>query len=120
MRRVTRGPVVIMTFDPVPPKHWWLMDYVPELLEVDARRMPEIIDLLADLGGGADVIPVLVPVDRHDGFGQASFARPERLLEPEVRRATSAESSVPDDVVGRFVNDISQGLSQWRARCPLR
>jgi hypothetical protein len=26
MRRVTRGPVVIMTFDPVPPKNWWLMD----------------------------------------------------------------------------------------------
>lgn len=36
MRRVTRGPVVIMTFDLVPPKHWWLMDYVPEVLEVDA------------------------------------------------------------------------------------
>jgi hypothetical protein len=92
---------------------------VPEVLEVVARRIPEIIDLPADLGGGADVIPVLVPVDRHDGFGQASFARPERLLEPEVRRAMSAWSSVPDDVVGRFVNDLSQDLSQWRARCPL-
>ena len=32
MRRVTTGPVVILTFDPVPPQHWWIMDYVPCLL----------------------------------------------------------------------------------------
>ena len=82
MRRVTRGPVVIMTFDPVPPEHWWLMDYVPELLDVESQRMPALADLVEELGGQVDIIPILVPADCVDGFGQAFFARPERLLDP--------------------------------------
>jgi len=120
MRRVTRGPVVVMTFDPVPPVHWWLMDYVPEVLEVDGRRMPAIADLAAELGrgGSAEVVSVPVPADCLDGFGQAFFARPERLLEPEVRKAMSAWSFVPDDVVERFVRELSRDLAsgEWDRR----
>lgn len=118
MRRVTRGPVVIMTFDPVPPVHWWLLDYAPEVLDVDARRMPAIADLAAELGGDAGIVPVLVPADCVDGFGQAFFARPQRLLEPEVRRAMSAWSFVPDDVVLRFTTHLSRDLASgaWDAR----
>jgi SAM-dependent methyltransferase len=118
MRRVTRGPVVIMTFDPVPPQWWWLLDYAPEVLEVDARRMPAIADLVTELGGNAEVIPVPVPADCIDGFGQAFFARPERLLEREVRKAMSAWSFVPDDVVDRFVHELSRDLAsgEWDRR----
>lgn len=95
MRRVTRGPFVIMTFGPVPPAQWWVQDYGPEVLEVDARRMPAISDLIAELGGAAEVIPVPVPADCLDGFGQAFFARPERLLVPEVRRPYQGGASCP-------------------------
>jgi len=111
MRRVTRGPVVILTFDPVPPEHWWLIDYVPELFEVEGRRMPPLDTISAALGGNAEVRTVLVPVDSTDGFGQAFFGRPERLLEPEVRRAMSAWSFVDDAVVERFVHDLSADLA---------
>jgi SAM-dependent methyltransferase len=118
MRRVTRGPIVIMTFDPVPPQQWWLMDYAPEVLELDGRRMPAITDLVTELGGRAEIIPVLVPADCVDGFGQAFFARPERLLEPEVRRAMSAWSFVPDEVVTRFTTRLADDLfsGAWDAR----
>jgi SAM-dependent methyltransferase len=111
MRRVTRGPVVILTFDPVPPLNWWLIDYVPELFEVEGRRMPPLDTIAAAIGGKTEVRTVLVPVDSTDGFGQAFFGRPERLLEPEVRRAMSAWSFVGDDVVERFVTSLTADLA---------
>jgi len=111
MRRVTRGPVVILTFDPVPPLNWWLIDYVPELFEVEGRRMPPLDTIAAALGGHTEVRTVPVPVDSTDGFGQAFFGRPERLLEPEVRRAMSAWSFVDEVVVERFVAALTADLA---------
>lgn len=111
MRRVTRGPVVIMTFDPVPPQHWWLLDYVPELFEIEGRRMPALARIAASLGGRVEIRPILVPVDTTDGFGQAFFGRPERLLEPEVRRAMSAWTFVEADVVDRFESQLRADLA---------
>jgi SAM-dependent methyltransferase len=117
MRRVTRGPIVIMTFDPQPPQHWWLMDYAPEVFEIESRRMPPISSLVAELGGIAEIIPIPVPADCVDGFAQAFFARPEKLLDPEVRRATSAWSFVPDSVVDRFEAALGSDLASgdWDA-----
>lgn len=111
MRRVTRGPVAILTFDPVPPVHWWLIDYVPELFEVEAGRMPALDRIAAALGGSVDVRTVLVPADCTDRFGQALFARPEQLLDADVRRAMSAWSFVPDEVVQRFLDALSVDLA---------
>ena len=118
MRRVTRGPVVILTFDPVPPEPWWLIDYVPELFEVEAKRMPPLEQISDALGGGAEIRTVMIPNDSSDGFGQAFFGRPERLLEPEVRRAMSAWSFVDDAVVERFVTALGADLAsgQWDAK----
>jgi SAM-dependent methyltransferase len=118
MRRVSRGPVVIMSFDPMPPVRWWLMDYAPEVVAVESRRMPAIVDLVAELGGRADVIPVPIPADCTDGFAQAFFARPERLLDPAVRRATSAWSFVPEEVSTRFEATLRADLDSgaWDSR----
>ncbi len=110
MRRVTTGPVVILTFDPVVAEHWWIQDYVPELLEIEAKRMPQIPDIVEALGGDAEVRKVMVPADSIDGFGQAFFARPERMLEPEVRRAMSAWSFVPAEAVERFERNLRADL----------
>jgi SAM-dependent methyltransferase len=110
MRRVTRGPVVVLTFDPVPPKYWWISDYVPELSEVDGRRMPAIERIERALGGLTEVQTVPVPVDCTDGFLPAFYGRPERLLEPEVRRAMSAWSFLPPETVTRFERDLAADL----------
>lgn len=111
MRRVTRGPVAILTFAPWPPEPWWLLDYVPELFEVEAGRMPAIDRVAAALGGTASVSTVLIPADCTDMFGQALFARPETLLDPAVRRAMSAWSFVDDEVVTRFVTTLRADLA---------
>ena len=110
MRRVTRDAVVILTFDPVAPEHWWIMDYVPQLLEIEARRMPAIDRVAAAIGADSEVRTLLIPYDCTDGFVQAFYARPERLLDPEVRLATSAWSFVDDAAVTRFIETLSADL----------
>jgi SAM-dependent methyltransferase len=114
MRRVTTGAVVILTFDPNPPEHWWIMDYVPELLEVERRRMPAIDRLAAAVGDVAEVRTVLIPNDCIDGFGQAFFGRPERMLDPEVRRAMSAWSFVDDQIVADFEATLAADLASGK------
>jgi hypothetical protein len=114
MRRVTTGPIAILTFDPFPPNHWWLNDYSPEVLEVESRRMPDLDRIgaaLSDDGSFDTEIQVVpIPVDSTDGFGQAFYGRPERMLEPAVRRAMSAWSFVDDEAVARFETDLSRDL----------
>jgi len=118
MRRVTTGPVVILTFDPTPTTTWWLWDYIPEVFAVEARRMPPIDAVAAALGTNSEVQTVLVPVDSTDGFMQAFFGRPERLLDAEVRRATSAWSFVDPGVVEAFERRLAADLEsgEWDRR----
>lgn len=114
MRRVARGPVVVLTFDPVVPEPWWQPEYVPELFEVEARRMPSMERIAGALGGRVEVETVPVPADCIDGFGQAFFARPEATLDPEVRRAMSAWSFVAPEVVDRYVRELGADLESGR------
>lgn len=117
MRRVSRGPVVILTFSPQVPEPWWLPAYVPELFEVEARRMPQLDRIAAALGGQVDIDVVPIPADCIDGFVQAFFARPEKTLDPRVRRATSAWSFLPADVVTGYVERMTADLASgaWDA-----
>src|SRR5262249_10761160 len=48
MRRVTRGPIVLLTFDPS--HRPWLTDYLPELAALDEAQMPAISDYERWLG----------------------------------------------------------------------
>lgn len=118
LRRVARGPVVILTFDPVVPEPWWQPEYVPELFEIEARRMPALDRVAAALGGSVEVQTVPIPADCVDGFGQAYFARPELTLDPPVRQAMSAWSFVPPHVTQRYVRELGADLESgaWDAR----
>ncbi|HEY2645073.1 MAG TPA: methyltransferase domain-containing protein [Galbitalea sp.] len=110
MRRVTRGPVVILTCDPARLETFWLNDYAPEVLSTEARRYPAI-DRIADaLGGDVEVRVVEVPLDCSDGFNQAYYGRPEALLDPAARASNSAWSFVPQAVVDRFTRQLSRDL----------
>src|SRR5437764_2237833 len=63
MRRVARGPVVILTFDPEVSARMWLMaDYLPEVAELDRRTLPGPETLARWLGGDVDVR--VVPISR--------------------------------------------------------
>jgi hypothetical protein len=68
---------------------WLFREYVPEAAERDRREFPRIPRLLATLKGQARVLTVPVPADCTDGFALALWNRPEMILDPAVRAATS-------------------------------
>jgi len=105
MRRVTRGPIVILTFDPSF-RGAWLTDYIPELIDLDATQMPSLADYSKWLGPVA-ISPVLIPHDCSDGFQYAYWRRPEAYgtpeqLGPACERPGSASSSSPSLAVFQF------------------
>ncbi|MFG2292327.1 class I SAM-dependent methyltransferase [Streptomyces sp. NPDC048603] len=110
MRRVTRGPVVILTCDPALVRDFWLYRYAPEVLDTEARRYPTVEELAASLGGTGSVQTVPIPLHCTDGFNEAYFGRPEMLLDPAARQACSAWSFVDDHARERFDKSLRHDL----------
>lgn len=118
VRRVTRGPAVFLTCDPARLAGYWLNDYAPEVIEVEASRYPPISALASGLGGGTQVFPVPIPLDCTDGFNDAYYGRPDMLLNPAARLACSAWSFVEPSAVARFERRLARDLESgaWDAR----
>jgi len=114
MRRVTRGPVVVLTFDPFYPGPW-LTDYIPELVELDQVIMPKMTDYEAWLGP-VDISPVPVPHDCTDGFLYAYWRRPRAYLDPTIRAAMSSfwTLNTVSEGLERLERDLESGA--WTAR----
>ncbi|MFJ3876756.1 class I SAM-dependent methyltransferase [Streptomyces sp. NPDC090077] len=110
IRRVTRGPVVILTCDPTRVRDFWLHRYAPEVLDTEARRYPSVQDLASGLGGDGAVQTVPIPLHCTDGFNEAYYGRPEMLLDPGARQACSAWSFVDDRVRERFDTSLRDDL----------
>jgi len=118
LRRVTRGPIVVLTFDGDALDRYWMADYAPEMLAVERGRFPAIATLVEGLGGTCEVHTLPIPNDCVDGFSEAFFARPEAFLDPAVRRAQSAWSFLSDDVQARIVARLGADLAtgEWDRR----
>ncbi|GAA0585456.1 class I SAM-dependent methyltransferase [Streptomyces crystallinus] len=118
MRRVARGPVVVLTCDPALVRDFWLYAYAPEVLDAEARRYPAIADIADALGGRVSVRPVPIPLECRDGFNEAYYGRPEMLLDPGARQACSAWSFVDEAVRERFARELRRDLDSgaWDAR----
>ncbi|CAB3773956.1 ubiquinone biosynthesis protein [Burkholderia sp. MSh2] len=118
MRRVSRGPVLILTCDPAQLSASWLAEYAPEMIAVEARRYPAIQSIVDGLGGRVDVESVKIPLNCVDGFAEGYYGRPERLLEAGARRANSAWSFVEPGVEARFAERLSRDLENgtWDAK----
>jgi hypothetical protein len=108
---VARGPVLILTCDPALVRDFWLYDYAPLVLDTEARRYPAIADIAEALGGQVTVEPVPIPVDCTDGFNEAYYGRPERLLEPGARLACSAWSFVEPAVQEQYIDHLRRDLA---------
>ena len=118
LRRVTRGPVVVMTCDPSAVTSFWLNDYAPEVLATEAERYPALDRVAAGLGGAVEVVPMPVPLGCTDGFNEAYYGRPERLLDAPARLACSSWSFVEADAAARFETRLRQDLADgtWDRR----
>lgn len=118
MKRVSRGPVVVTVSDPIKLLEFWLVDYFPEPLLVEQSRFPPISRLVELLGPETLVEPIPIPLDCTDGFTEAYYGRPERLLEPGVQQAMSSWTLVDADLVRRFEQRLSADLTSgaWDER----
>ena len=118
MRRVTRGPVVILSCDPRLVRRFWLDEYAPDVLAAEARRYPTLQSIAAALGGSTAVWEVPIPLDCVDGFNEAYYGRPERLLDAGARLACSAWSFIAPDIQARYVDHLRSDLEEgrWDAR----
>lgn len=114
MRRVTRGRVVVLTFDPSH-RGSWLADYFPELVALDDVHMPGMPDYEAWLGP-IDISAVPIPHDCTDGFLYAYWRRPAAYLDPRIRAAMSSFWALGDISAGlrKLARDLETGA--WERR----
>lgn len=113
LRRVARGPVVVVTFDPDTLGDLWLVDYLPEILPDDCARFPPI-DAVVERLAPARVEPVPIPADCWDGFLEAFYARPEAFLDPAVRRAQSIWPRLAPGIEERALAALADDLATGR------
>lgn len=104
MRRVTRGKIVFLTYDPAF-RGFWLADYFPALITLDEGQMPPLTDYEAWLGP-VEVTPVPIPHDCKDGFLAGYWKRPAAYLDERVRAAMSSFWAI---------DDVSEGLAKLEA-----
>lgn len=119
LRRVTRGPVVIHTFDAAF-QDFWLTDYIPELISLDEGQMPRLADF-EDWLGPVNVEPVPIPHDCTDGFLCAYWRRPAAYLDAKIRAAISsfwAVDHVPEAKVSSALKNLEDDLNSgaWAER----
>jgi len=114
MRRVTRGPVVLLTFDPSC-RGSWLTDYIPELVTLDERQMPRMTDYEKWLGP-VEISAVPIPHDCTDGFLYAYWRRPAAYLDPRIRTGMSSFWMIDnvEEALGRLASDLDSGA--WAER----
>lgn len=114
LRRVSRGRVVVLTFDGEALDRFWLARYAPELIDAERRRYPGIDQICDVLGGAVQVTAVPIPIDCTDGFTEAYYARPELFLRPDVRAAQSAWGFVTRAAEQRAVEELRRDLESGR------
>jgi SAM-dependent methyltransferase len=114
MRRVTPGPVVLLTFDAAA-RGAWLNDYFPELTALDEVQMPKMTDYSTELGP-VQITPIPVPHDCTDGFLYAYWRRPAAYLDERIRRGSSSFWKIGnvDHGLRRLAHDLESGV--WERR----
>jgi SAM-dependent methyltransferase len=119
LRRVARGPVAVLTYDPRVSGRMWLMaDYLPEVAALDDRIFPAPERVAGWLGGDPAVEVVAVHRDTPDWMLGSFWAHPERVLDPAARAGTSGFQRMDPAVVERVVTAVERDLADgtWDAR----
>ncbi len=118
MRRVTKGPIVLMSCEPGEVENFWLADYVPGVLSAEARRYPSRQKISEAIGSAVAMHPVPIPFDCIDGFNEAYYGRPEMFLNTDARQSCSAWGFISVEetkrAIGRLEADLASGA--WDER----
>ena len=109
MRRVTKGPLIILTFAPAF-RDLWLLNYLSDLSTLDQGQMPPI-SAYTDWLGDVEISNMPIPHDRTGGFLAAHWRRPEAYLDPRNRAAMSSFHAIGDisPELSQLATDLSDG-----------
>ncbi len=117
LRRVARGPVVILTFDL---RHLpeWQRDLLREAIAIESPRFGTPEEIAAVLGGRTRIETIPTPADCTDGFFEAFWNRPEALLDPGIRKTQSVWRLLDDGVEEQIVERVRTSLDsgEWDRR----
>jgi SAM-dependent methyltransferase len=119
LRRVARGPVVLLTIDPrVSERMWLFAEYLPEVAHLDHSTFPTPERLAQWLGGQVRTQVVELARDTPDGMLASFWAHPERVLDADARAATSGFARMQPSIVDRCVAAVERDLASgaWDAR----
>jgi ubiquinone/menaquinone biosynthesis C-methylase UbiE len=116
LRRVSRGPVVVFTFE-LESLPAWQQEFLREGLMKERPRFPAIEDIASALGGRTRVERIPTPGDCADGFFEAFWRRPEALLDPGIRSSQSMWRLLDPGVEERIVERLASALKSraWDA-----
>ena len=115
LRRVSRGPVAVLTFAIGTPWVAWFGEYLPEGAVLERGVFPDPEHVAELVGGVVETVPV--PLDCTDGFIPSFYGRPEAFLDPAVRSAQSVWPRLPPGAEERFVERLAADLASgaWDA-----
>lgn len=110
--------VVVLARDPDRLRAGWLAAYASEVVTAEVRTLPTVDALASLVGPSAEVVRLPVPFTCVDGFSEGYYARPERLLDADVRAADPAWRLVDDLTARRSVAALRNALAsgEWDAR----
>ena len=96
-------------------QHFWLLDYLPQIQEIDGRLFPSIAQL-EKIVGPVRVITIPIRHDCPDGFLCAYWRRPHAYLDKNARSAISTFARITDTHAGlnRLKEDLESGYWQKR------
>ena len=114
LRRVVRERIVLVTMDVAKLAELWMIsDYLPGMIAGHTSSFPSIEHLREALPN-VTVAPLPVPRDCTDRFLAALWAQPEALLDPDLRRATSAWHQVSPEGASSALEALRADLESGR------
>lgn len=114
-RVLTKGQIIIFTYDPTMISSFWLTKYFPGLIkDVESTFIP-ISQLTAEIhavtGNNANVIPFRLPHNLSDSFAAVGWARPELYLDSDIRNGISSFTKIDQDEINRGVFRLRSDLN---------
>lgn len=119
MKRVSKGNVVLFTFDPGAVETPWLARYFPEVWEGAFDFFPPLANVKRQIesAGGRKVISHIfeLPYNLSDYFAAAGWRKPEIYLDPIIRSCMSAFAVANQSKIEEGVRELKQDLEtgQW-------
>lgn len=111
MRRVARGRIIILTWDPDSADTLWISrDYLPENIEFDRAIFPPLAEIAGVLGPST-ISPVPIPHDCTDGFLGAYWRRPHLYLDKRAQKGISTFRRLPKAVIERGMEALREDLA---------